>query len=91
MLNEPPTSSPRSSVPPKWSTSDSFQYGAKNYSKIQCHECRGFGYFATECANTFRKHSRVVANFMSLSEDEEQPATNDVEEQATEEVALMTE
>lgn len=88
MLKELPPSPPKAAAPPRRNASDSFQYGPKDYSKIQCHECRGYGHIATECANTSRKRGRVV-NFISMSDDDEHELSKPNEEQATDEPAIM--
>lgn len=92
VIKELPDSPPKAAIPPKRNASDSFRYGPRDYLKIQCHECHGFGHYANECANIFRKYGKLI-NFLSLSDDES--FHNEVvEEQPNEEqplaVALMT-
>ncbi|KAH6807890.1 hypothetical protein C2S51_028998 [Perilla frutescens var. frutescens] len=41
----------------------------KDFSTVQCYECKGYGHFANECPNTFRKLGKQV-NFLSLSDSE---------------------
>lgn len=67
VIKELPSSPPKAAIPPKRNTSNSFSYGPRDYSKIQCHEGRGFGHYPNECANTFRKHDKVI-NFLSSKE-----------------------
>ncbi|CAM8926144.1 unnamed protein product [Rhodiola kirilowii] len=43
----------------------------KGKEEIQCHECRGFGHIASQCANTLMKKKAMVASFSDSESDEE--------------------
>ncbi|CAM8880395.1 unnamed protein product [Rhodiola kirilowii] len=43
----------------------------KGKEEIQCHECRGFGHIASQCANTLLKKIAMVASFSDSESDEE--------------------
>ncbi|CAM8931769.1 unnamed protein product [Rhodiola kirilowii] len=43
--------------------------------EIQCHECKGFGHIATQCANTLMKKKAMVASFSDSGSDEEKGET----------------
>ncbi|CAM8904998.1 unnamed protein product [Rhodiola kirilowii] len=43
----------------------------KGKEEIQCHECKGFGHIASQCANTLMKRKAMVASFSDSESDEE--------------------
>ncbi|CAM8968990.1 unnamed protein product [Rhodiola kirilowii] len=43
----------------------------KGKEEIQCHECRGFGHIASQCANTLIRKKAMVASFSDSESDEE--------------------
>ncbi|CAM8908109.1 unnamed protein product [Rhodiola kirilowii] len=43
----------------------------KGKEEIQCHECRGFGHIASQCANTLMKKKAMVTSFSDSESDEE--------------------
>ncbi|CAM8890002.1 unnamed protein product [Rhodiola kirilowii] len=43
----------------------------KGKEEIQCHECKGFGHIASQCANTLMKKKAMVASFSDSESDEE--------------------
>ncbi|CAM8934325.1 unnamed protein product [Rhodiola kirilowii] len=43
----------------------------KGKEEIQCHECKGFGHIASQCANTLMKKKAIVASFSDSESDEE--------------------
>ncbi|CAM8925826.1 unnamed protein product [Rhodiola kirilowii] len=47
----------------------------KGKEEIQCHECKGFGHIASQCANTFMKKKAMVASFSDSESDEEKGET----------------
>ncbi|CAM8956815.1 unnamed protein product [Rhodiola kirilowii] len=53
-------------------SSDSRQDSSdKGNEEIQCHECKGFGHIASQCANTLMKRKAMVASFRDSESDEE--------------------
>ncbi|CAM8999003.1 unnamed protein product [Rhodiola kirilowii] len=57
-------------------SSDSRQdFSDKRKEEIQCHECRGFGHIASQCANTLMKKKAMVASFSDSESDEEKGGT----------------
>ncbi|CAM8986721.1 unnamed protein product [Rhodiola kirilowii] len=53
-------------------SSDSRQDSSdKGNEEIQCHECKGFGHIASQCANTLMKKKAMVASFNDSESDEE--------------------
>ncbi|CAM8917256.1 unnamed protein product [Rhodiola kirilowii] len=54
------------------SRQDSFD---RRKEEIQCHECRGFGHIASQCANTLMKKKAMVASFSDSESDEEKGGT----------------
>ncbi|CAM8965490.1 unnamed protein product [Rhodiola kirilowii] len=53
-------------------SSDSRQDSSdKGKEEIQCHECKGFGHIASQCANTLMKRKAMVASFSDSESDEE--------------------
>ncbi|CAM8965633.1 unnamed protein product [Rhodiola kirilowii] len=47
----------------------------KEKEEIQCHECKGFGHIASQCANTLMKKKAMVASFSDSESDEEKGET----------------
>ncbi|CAM8997375.1 unnamed protein product [Rhodiola kirilowii] len=47
----------------------------KGREEIQCHECKGFGHIASQCANTLMKKKAMVASFSDSESDEEKGET----------------
>ncbi|CAM8926216.1 unnamed protein product [Rhodiola kirilowii] len=47
----------------------------KGKEEIQCHECKGFGHIASQCANTLMKKKAMVASFSDSESDEEKGET----------------
>ncbi|CAM8999210.1 unnamed protein product [Rhodiola kirilowii] len=43
----------------------------KAKEEFQCHECKGFGHIASQCANTLMKKKAMVASFSDSETDEE--------------------
>ncbi|CAM8947911.1 unnamed protein product [Rhodiola kirilowii] len=43
----------------------------KGKEEIQCHECKGFGHIASQCANTLMKKKAMVVSFSDSESDEE--------------------
>ncbi|CAM8914479.1 unnamed protein product [Rhodiola kirilowii] len=57
-------------------SSDSRQDSSdRRKEEIQCHECRGFGHIASQCANTLMKKKAMVASFSDSESDEEKGGT----------------
>ncbi|CAM8923724.1 unnamed protein product [Rhodiola kirilowii] len=57
-------------------SSDSRQDSSdRRKEEIQCHECRGFGHIASQCANTLMKKKEMVASFSDSESDEEKGGT----------------
>ncbi|CAM8937397.1 unnamed protein product [Rhodiola kirilowii] len=53
-------------------SSDSRQDSSdKGKEEIQCHECRGFGHIASQCANTLMRKKAMVASFSDSESEEE--------------------
>ncbi|CAM8959835.1 unnamed protein product [Rhodiola kirilowii] len=50
----------------------------KGKEEIQCHECKGFGHIASQCANTLMKTKAMVASFSDSESDEEKGETTNV-------------
>ncbi|CAM8977850.1 unnamed protein product [Rhodiola kirilowii] len=47
----------------------------KGREEIQCHECKGFGHIASQCANTLMKKKAMVASISDSESDEEKGET----------------
>ncbi|CAM8978189.1 unnamed protein product [Rhodiola kirilowii] len=47
----------------------------KGKEELQCHECKGFGHIASQCANTLIKKKAMVASFSDSESDEEKGET----------------
>ncbi|CAM8902949.1 unnamed protein product [Rhodiola kirilowii] len=47
----------------------------KGKEEIPCHECKGFGHIASQCANTLMKKKAMVASFSDSESDEEKGET----------------
>ncbi|CAM8913886.1 unnamed protein product [Rhodiola kirilowii] len=47
----------------------------KGKEEIQCHECKGFGHIASQCANTLMKKKAMVASFSDSESDEDKGET----------------
>ncbi|CAM8908252.1 unnamed protein product [Rhodiola kirilowii] len=47
----------------------------KGKEEIQCHECKGFGHIASQCANTLMKKKAMVASYSDSESDEEKGET----------------
>ncbi|XP_073019407.1 uncharacterized protein [Primulina eburnea] len=43
------------------------QYNSKSYDSVQCRECKGFGHYANECANTLRKNKGYHVNPLGVT------------------------
>ncbi|KAL2517285.1 Integrase catalytic domain-containing protein [Abeliophyllum distichum] len=52
-------------------------------NRIQCHECKGFGHIASECANTLKKSHTKKAMNITWSEDDEKDSDEDEDDRAT--------
>ncbi|XP_057802878.1 uncharacterized protein LOC131018175 [Salvia miltiorrhiza] len=50
------------------STTETFRYDPNFINNVQCRECKGFGHYANQCANTLRKRGKSY--WVSWSDDE---------------------